>query len=430
MTPELKARIQQCKRDFKEAGVNPALAFEKARDHLLRDIERIMERRLALKPVIPEIYLQTIAKGEVPDVVRQTIRRFGIVIIRNVFSNQEALDWSGRLLDYVNTNQYQKSIAMRQNYFKGSFADQEVAKVEYPDEVEQVAIKPTLDHHFSIFWSKPQIEIRQHQNLMRTKAFLNSLWVQEPNVTPEFNPNFETCYAQDFMLRGPRDKSAYYPLHIKGSAVERWVDPAYRNIYAKLFAGDIQGFDPWRAHMRTKIRDIPSFDKSSVFKSFYGSMTLSRVSPGEGAHQCIPLSRAIAYVLLRSLQDDIPEDRFIGASTEKNLMVTSSYFKELTDATIPIPEIQPGDTIWWHPDLIWGTESLNRNQDAVITLPLSSAPLCSKNNKYLSKQWEAFTTGRSPPDYISNNVETYFANRAEIGDLTDLGIKIMTPTSS
>jgi hypothetical protein len=52
---------------------------------------------------------------------------------------------------------------------------------------------------------------------------------------------------------------------------------------------------------------------------------------------------------------------------------------------------------------------------------ISSTPGCAKNTAYLAKQAPAFLSGRTPPDFASDDFEVDFKGRGTEADLTPLG---------
>ena len=65
------------------------------------------------------------------------------------------------------------------------------------------------------------------------------------------------------------------------------------------------------------------------------------------------LKEGTAYVLLRSILEDVPLGEFSGVE-EKNepFYLNEDFNKTLIDAMISIPKVEPGDTVWWHSDII------------------------------------------------------------------------------
>jgi hypothetical protein len=126
---------------------------------------------------------------------------------------------------------------------------------------------------------------------------------------------------------------------------------------------------------------------------------------------------------MRSLRCGIPH--YSGRSRlARALSLKPSYHSILIDALCSIPLVQPGDTVFWHSDVIHAVEDEHKGAGSSNVLYLSSAPGCTKNTNYLELQTCAFLTGKTPPDFAPDDFEADFAGRATEVDLTDLGRKV------
>jgi hypothetical protein len=139
--------------------------------------------------------------------------------------------------------------------------------------------------------------------------------------------------------------------------------------------------------------------------------------------QLIPIAESMVYVILRALQDDVPEDELCGAKPGRALSVNPEYHSLLIEALSSIPLMQPGDTVFWHSDVVHAVENEHKGSGYSNVLYIGSAPGCAKNTKYLEAQAPAFLAGKTPPDFAPDNFEVDFVGRATVDDLTDLGRK-------
>ena len=64
----------------------------------------------------------------------------------------------------------------------------------------------------------------------------------------------------------------------------------------------------------------------------------------------------MTYVLTRALQDDVPENELCGSKLGRALSVNKDYHSLLLKGLVSIPKMKPGDTVWWHPDVIHAVE--------------------------------------------------------------------------
>ena len=61
----------------------------------------------------------------------------------------------------------------------------------------------------------------------------------------------------------------------------------------------------------------------SVFRTFQGWTALSDMQPDDGVLHVIPIPSAMAYVLLRALQDDVAADDLCGAANGQALPISA-----------------------------------------------------------------------------------------------------------
>ena len=87
--------------------------------------------------------------------------------------------------------------------------------------------------------------------------------------------------------------------------------------------------------------------------------------------------------------------------------------------------VEPGDTVWWHPDVIHAVEDVNRGDGYSNVIYIGAAPYCAKNVAYLEGQSQAFLRGASAPDFAAEDYETTYQGRATLDDLTVLGQRQM-----
>ena len=67
----------------------------------------------------------------------------------------------------------------------------------------------------------------------------------------------------------------------------------------------------------------------------------------------IAFQEAISYVLLRPLGQEVNSEVGILNAIDNLAYVTpESLFSELHQAMVSIPNVEPGDSVWWHPDVI------------------------------------------------------------------------------
>lgn len=375
-------------------------AFGEVKDHVTLAVDAIRKDIAFGRPVVPEIEYRDIESGSVSEGTRQAIRRTGCAVVRRVFPASVASDWFAEIGAYIEDNNYEQRAAEKQSldqYFS--------------------ALKTGKPQIFNVYWSKPQVMARQDPKLAETRAFLDRLWT----YAGVFDPNKQCTYADRVRRRQPGDKSFGLSPHMDAGTVERWIDPGYQKVYENVFTGDWRSYDPFDGTHRLKTHEIPSPAVCSVFRTYQGWTALTRQGPRDGTLRIIPIADGISYVLLRALQDDVAEDDLCGAKPGRALGVSAEWHKELLAGIVSIPEVQPGDTVWWHTDICHAVGDEHAGEECASVIYIGSAPDCAKNRAYLPKQKAAFATGRSAPDFAAMDFEVDFKCRATEKDLTELG---------
>ena len=379
-------------------------AFAEVRDHVRRAVDAIRDDAAAGRPVIPEIDFRDIRNGSVSEAARQAVRRTGCAVVRGVFAASMAAEWFAELGEYLEVNRYDQHEVEKRGldvYFSHLKAG-----------------KPQI---FNIYWSKPQVRARQDPRLAETRAFLDRLWT----YGAVFDPDGQCTYADRVRRRHPGDKTLGLSPHMDAGTVERWIDPGYQQVYQSVFAGAWRRFDPFDATHRLKTREIPSPAVCSMFRTYQGWTALTRQGPGDGTLELVPIANGICYVLLRALQNDAAQDDLCGANPGRALGISPDWHPDLMAGVVSIPEVLPGDTAWWHPDVCHAVGNEHRGQEYASVIYIGSAPDCAKNRAYLTKQKESFLAGRSAPDFAAMDFEVDFLGRATESDLTDLGRRQM-----
>ena len=356
--------------------------------------------------VIPQIDFQDIQQGKVSSQKKQALQTRGCAIIRNVFSRSQASQWYQDARAYLEENGYYTQEVPKglDNYF-GELGES----------------KPQI---FNIFWSKAQVLARQHENIQKTCAFLNSFWnAHDEQGNPLFLAEHQTVYADRIRMREPGDTTLGLPPHIDSGSVERWLDVNYREkTYQHIFNGEWEKYNPFHLGGRLDVKEIPSPAVCRMFRSFQGWTALTKQGKNDGTLKLVPMIKPlIAYTLLRPLLDDVPNDLLCGSQPKRAHAVTQEWHSHLLKGLVPIPEVYPGDTVWWHPDMIHAVANEHQGNEYSSVIYIGAAPLCLKNARFLKEQRESFLNGKSSPDFAAEDREVNYRNRATIDDLTRTG---------
>lgn len=403
MSTELASYIRDTKRHLRSLQ-DVAAAFDDVGAAIRQEVETIRENAARGRQTIPEVRYADIEASNVPSDTVEAIRRTGTAIVRGVFSRNQAEAWNAELGDYIAENDYltkQKEKAGMDKYFS--------------------QLKAGAPQIYGLYWSKPQVMARQAESMAGTKAFLNGLWDVDGPMGDEFDPTMDYAYADRTRRRMPGDTTLGLSPHMDSGSYERWLDPAYQRIYGAIYEGHWKDYDPWKATFRTQTREFASPAVCSMFRTFQGWTALTAQGPEDGTLRVIPSARGIAYMLLRALQDDVPEDDLCGAQPGRALSCDPYWHRDLLDGLVSIPLVEPGDTVWWHPDVVHAVGDEHHGKDYANVIYIAASPKCAKNEAYARKQAEKFLQGRSAPDFAAEDYEVDFKGRARLEDLTPLG---------
>jgi hypothetical protein len=400
---DLPGEIRAIKETLRKALPNYVSIFTEVETEMRRRVDTIVREREAGQEVIPALQYTDIEAGNVsPDSIAK-IKERGACVIRQTFSAEQATTWDDEIAAYVDGNGLTAKLANAavDNYF-GDLA----------------SAKPQI---YGIYWSRPQIQARQSETLTRVRVFLNKLWKAESEGRQHFDPNHVPSYADRIRRRPPGSGTLGLSPHVDGGSVERWLDENFRNVYRHVFSGNWRKYDAFDAAWRPDAREVSSPAVCSMFRTFQGWTALTRQGKGDGTLQLIPIAESMVYVLLRALQDDVAEDDLCGAKPGRTLSINPQYHGVLIEALSSIPLMQPGDTVFWHSDVVHAVENEHRGAGYSNVMYISSTPACAKNAAYTAKQAPSFLTGETPPDFAPDNFEIDFKGRAAVSDLTPLG---------
>lgn len=404
MTPETaRQAIPAAKRELRRGLPNATAVIEAVSEAIDEEMDEIVALQEANRPVIPEIAFEAIKENRVTAETEALIRRRGAVIVRGVFGTDQARAWDDALGAYLTDNGYYG-------------ADKDPDIDQYFGNLK--AARPQI---FGIYWSRPQVDARQSEAMAGTRQWLNRLWRWQGPNGAHFDPDLDCTYADRIRRREPGDASLGLSPHVDGGSVERWIDPNFQRLYAKVFAGDWQGADLFDGAYRSSTEEIPSPAVCSAFRTYQGWTALTEQGPGDGTLQLIPSTLAMVYILLRPLLDDVADDDLCGAVAGRSLAISERWHGRLLKGLVTIPTVYPGDTVWWHPDVVHGLEDEHSGNGYSNVMYIGAAPSCAKNQRYLEIQKPAFLEGRSSPDFAAEDYEATYTGRTGLDLLTPLG---------
>lgn len=405
---DVPAAIVQTKAALRQRIHDLAGRFAQLDAYVRQEVQAVRDEQAA-GYAVPEIAFADVVAGRVTDAQKERVRRRGCVVLRGVFSAQQVNAWNDSIAAYIATLGYEK------------MATSKVGLDKYFSQLG--ASKPQI---YSLYWTPAQIQARQHLDMARAKAFLNGLWdARGADGQPEFDPDRECIYADRIRRRPPGAVGLGLSPHADGGSVERWCDPSFHEVYREVYFGDVNAYNPFSARGRTRTHEIPSPAVASVFRSFQGWTALSSQGPGDGTLRLVPIAKGMAWMLLRALLPDVPADDLCGAQPGRAHSANTRWHQTLLDGEVSIPLVEPGDTVWWHSDVIHSVEEQHKGAGYSNVTYIGAAPWCAKNEAFLKRQADAFAQGRSCPDFAAEDYELGFAGRASAADLTELGKKQM-----
>ena len=352
--------------------------------------------------VWPVIDYADIESGTVTAESLAQLKRRGCAVIRGHFDRAQAERWDSDIVDYVDSNRFFDQYSGPADDF---FGDLEMSKPEiYP-----------------VYWSSAQMEARQHPRMATAQAFLNSQWTHESEGRTWFDPDRDSLYPDRIRRRPPGADSGGLGTHLDPGTLDLWMTEGYQQHFRHLFSGDFASYDPWDAAYRTEAAQYPGSTMCSAFRTFQGWTALSEMRNDQGVLHTVPIPKAMAYLMLRPLLEDVAEDNMCGVKPNRTFPATRKWHSILMEAVTSIPSVQPGDSVWWHCDLIHSVAPVKDQQGWGNVMYIPAAPWCAKNERYADSVREAFRSGHSPADFPEEHYEADWPDRFAEADLNEIG---------
>jgi len=304
-----------------------------------------------LEPVISEIaakgntVIPVLTYDQVIDATPETVATMqtsGCFVIRGVISTEEATSHFAELQKFV--------------------ADNKESITGWP------ASNPAIFH---LYYTPTQLKLRTDPRHLKLQKALNSLF-HDSNPQIEPSSSDPILYADAVRMRAPGQEFLGLGPHIDAGSTCRWADKAYRSSYTSIFSGYPELYDPYDLGLR-KFANLRLFNgsaHSSVFRAFQGWTALTGAAPTEGSLMLLPnIKEVTAYLILRpffkmpadgSLEPekwelDLESGWFPGTERDNSQMLSpeSHPHLKLKETLVSIPAIRPGDTVWWHADVLY-----------------------------------------------------------------------------
>lgn len=225
---------------------------------------------------------------------------------------------------------------------------------------------------YHLYSSPTQLRLRTDPRHLKLQRLLNSLWGDTSCSPEELDGQYApVLYPDALRIRAPGQEFLGLGPHIDAGSLSRWADDEYRRTYGAILSGNLEEYDPYDMTHRKAANPgmFPSGPHSSVLRTFQGWTALTPCRPGEGSLMLVPdIKTVTAYMILRPFFR-APEDGDWKDPEKWEIDATSAWFPGtyrwdsqllspashphlfLEDTLLSIPEMRPGDTVWWHADV-------------------------------------------------------------------------------
>ncbi|HWC20810.1 MAG TPA: YbiU family protein [Flexivirga sp.] len=395
---EIKLALRQ---RIEASGRSVTEVFEVVERRIAAQVAEIQQLRTEGRTPWPIIEFDELADLANHPALHDLIRRRGCVVIRGHFPREQAHAWDADIVDYVERNHFFENYRGPGDDFFGS-----------------VGSKPEI---YPVYWSHAQMEARQSDRMATVQSFLNHAWRSESEGQRWFDPDRGSLYPDRIRRRPPGADSAGLGTHLDPGTLDLWMTQANQQAFRHLFDGSVEQYDPWDAAYRTSGKQYPGSTMCSAFRTFQGWTALSDMRHDQGVLQTVPIPEAMAYLMLRPLLEDVPDDDMCGVTTNQVFPAGWKWHPLLMEALSGLPDIQAGDSVWWHCDMIHGVDSVQDQVGWGNVMYIPAAPWCPRNEAYAESVRAAFRAGDSPSDFPAEHYERDWVRRFSEAELNDTG---------
>jgi hypothetical protein len=402
---ELAAAIRQIKAALRAriaaSGRTVEDVFAIVEQQIKAEVAQIAAARDRGAAIWPVIDYADIEAGTVTTEARELLHRRGCLVVRGHFEREQALRWDASIVRYVEDNEFFENYRGPADDFFGS-----------------VGSKPEI---YPIYWSQAQMQARQDDRMARVQGFLNRQWKHESEGVQWFDPDRDSLYPDRIRRRPQGADSGGLGTHLDPGNLDLWMTRAYQQAFRHLFDGSVEYYDPWDAAYRTDGPQYPGTTMCSAFRTFQGWTALSDMAHDQGVLHTVPIPGAMAYLMLRPLLADVPADDMCGVTVNQTFPANATWHPLLMDALSGIPDVQAGDSVWWHCDMIHSVAPVRDQQGWGNVMYIPAAPWCPRNERYAVSVRDAFLTGSSPGDFPAEHYERAWTGRFQRDDLNGTG---------
>ena len=260
---DISTAIRETKAELRARIGDVAGAFRRAEEAMRAEVAEIVAERSRGESVWPVIQFSDIAAGTVPADLVEAVRRRGCAVVKGTFARERAEAWDAELVSYLDRND-----------FAGSTSTSTTAS--------------------SAGWPRPGR--RSSRSTGRGRRW-------RPARTTTWSPCADSSTVLEARIRGPglvRPEPRHrlpgpgppprprhrarggLSAHTDSGSIERWLLPAYQNVFRHVYNGNPAAYDPWDGAYRTDVHEYESTVMCSAFRTFQGWTALSDMAPTEG----------------------------------------------------------------------------------------------------------------------------------------------------
>ncbi|KAJ3560096.1 hypothetical protein NP233_g11059 [Leucocoprinus birnbaumii] len=413
---DLKREIAASFPDFKERATQ---AWKEVIEELVKFSEKVSEVGTNYIPQVEYAELDELSPDEL-----EMIKRRGCVVIRDIVDDERAIAWRETLREIVKVNPGIEGVPENDKQF------------------------------FQLYWTKPQVQARADPKLLKATVWLNHLYHDKSQQKSDnVDLSIPLTYADRFRIRKVDSKWGFHPPHIDGGTIERWEDPAFRKCFETILSGDWGAHDPYnlqgRLDARSSLYGRPN--QSTVFRTFQGWLSMSETGPTQGTLKVFPdVLLSNAYIILRPFFKPVAPAESSDILDPKNWEIdlettefpgiwardggwagphptpTSHPHLFLEKTMISVPQVSPGDAVFWHCDVIHSVEEEHTGTEDSAVMYIPAVPFTEQNADYVQRQKDCFLKAERPPDFPKGPAEAGFVGVATVNDVdNDLGRRAM-----
>ncbi|WP_313686952.1 YbiU family protein, partial [Pantoea sp.] len=229
-----KAKIRLMKQQLRAQIGDVEGLFLQVKAKITQAIAEAKEDEAQRGTAWPVVNWRDIAEKNISQEQIDFIKRRGCVVVKQNFARDEALAWDKAMLEYLELNDFD-------NIYRG------------PGDTFFGSLEASRPEIYPIYWSKSQMEARQSEGISLTQSFLNRLWKFNSGGVTWFDPDVSIIYPDRIRRRLPGTTSKGLGAHTDSGALERWLLPAYQQVFRNIFNNQFADYDPWDAAHRTEV---------------------------------------------------------------------------------------------------------------------------------------------------------------------------------